>query len=122
MKYRLIADASGGDIPSFFNADVILFEIAAHHSPHCCFLWASVFSCHNKTSKLTNLILHQFGGLHKLWGYSLSYTGFATSPFSVILYRIYRVLSLKSIPYIEIWVSRIIIFPVKHIDFDLFLC
>ena len=26
-----------------------------------------LFSCHNKTSKLGNFILHQFEGLHKLW-------------------------------------------------------
>ncbi len=25
------------------------------------------FFCHNKTSKLSNFILHQFEGLHKLW-------------------------------------------------------
>ena len=51
----------------YTSSDVIVFEIAAHHFPHCCFLWAFVFSCHNKTSKLSNSILHQFGGLHKLW-------------------------------------------------------
>ena len=31
------------DICSVFNVDVIVFEIAAHHFPHCCFLWAFVF-------------------------------------------------------------------------------
>jgi len=49
------------------TAVVDLLEAAAHHFPRCRFLRALIFSCHNKTSKLSNCILHQFEGLHKLW-------------------------------------------------------
>ena len=55
------------DICAIFDLDVVLFEITAHEFPHCRFLWCVIFPCHNKTSKLSNSILHQFRGLHNLW-------------------------------------------------------
>jgi len=44
----------------------VLF-ISYHYFTHCCFLWAVFLLAIKITSKLSNFILHQFGGLHKLW-------------------------------------------------------
>lgn len=55
------------DSCAIFDFDVVLFEITAHEFPHCRFLWCVIFPCHNKTSKLSTSILHQFRGLHNLW-------------------------------------------------------
>ena len=53
-------------IGAVFDADIIIFQIVTHHFSHCCFLWAVFSFCHKNTPKLSNSILHQFGGLHKL--------------------------------------------------------
>ena len=56
------------------DADIIIFQIVTHHFSHCCFLWAVFSFCHKNTSKLSNSILHQFGGLHKLWDTPITVT------------------------------------------------
>jgi len=63
---RVKTDKHAVYIGAVFDADIIIFQIVTHHFSHCCFLWAVFSFCHKNTPKLSNSILHQFGGLRKL--------------------------------------------------------
>ena len=58
------------------KVDAVVFIYLFNSSKHLLALKSHITeltSCHNKTSKLSNLILHQFEGLHKLWDGSKGY-------------------------------------------------
>lgn len=58
---------NGIDIRSILDRYIVLFQVVAHHFPKSCFLWGILFSCHKINLQTGKSILHQFGGLHKLW-------------------------------------------------------
>ena len=56
------------DIRSILDLYIVFFQVVAHHFPKGCFLWGIFFPCHKINLQTGKSILHQFEGLHKLWG------------------------------------------------------